>query len=164
MEHWKPIAGYEELYEVSDLGRVRSLKVGRCLKPQLAGLGYKKVELYRTGKKKSVFVHRLVAKAFVPNPSKFLEVNHIDEDKSNNAASNLEWCSRKYNINYGTCLARRANAQSIPVNQYDKSGNLIQTFKSLYDADKLLGVSYTSICKCCRGKLKSAGGYVWRYA
>lgn len=163
MEHWKPIAGYEELYEVSDLGRVRSLKAGRCLKPQAAGLGYKKVELYRTGKRKSVFVHRLVAKAFVPNPSKFLEVNHIDEDKSNNAASNLEWCSRKYNVNYGTCQARRAAAKSIPVNQYDKFGNLIQMFKSLYDADRLLGVSYTSISKCCKGKLKSAGGYIWRY-
>ena len=111
IEVWKAIEGYEGLYEVSTLGRVRSLDhydslgrlhIGVVLKPQLDG---KKNYLHINLGGKSINVHRLVAKAFIDNPNGYVEINHIDEDKTNNCVSNLEWCTRKYNNNYGSKLS-----------------------------------------------------------
>ena len=112
MEIWKNIVGYEGKYQISNLGRVKSLKDRygyreRILKPSTNKRGYKKVVLVKVGEKRKTFlVHRLVAEAFIPNPNNYSEVNHKDENPSNNNVDNLEWCTRKYNINYGTAIER----------------------------------------------------------
>lgn len=110
-EVWKDIEGYEGLYQVSNTGQVKSLNykghgVVKLLKQDIIHNGYKRVSLVKNGKKKNYLVHRLVAIAFLPNPHGYKEINHIDENKVNNMISNLEWCSRKYNMNYGTVIKR----------------------------------------------------------
>lgn len=115
MEEWKDIPGYEGLYQISSFGRVKSMGTSRdgwrfkekILKLTEEPKGYLKVGLRKNGKLKTVRVHRLVAESFVPNPECFPEVNHKDENKSNNRVENLEWCTAKYNSRYGT-KAKRA--------------------------------------------------------
>lgn len=120
IEEWRPIEGYEGLYEVSSYGRVRSLdryvrtcyeayklQKGKILSPAKDKFGYLKVVLNCNGKHKTINVHRLVAEAFIPNPDNFPQVNHRDEDKTNNIVDNLEWCDAKYNISYGSRNIRR---------------------------------------------------------
>ena len=99
-EIYKDIVSYEDLYEVSDTGLVRNKVSGKILKPLKNNRGYLHVRLYKDGIGKFKLVHRLVANAFIPNPLNLPEVNHIDENKSNNNVDNLEWCSRQYNIDY----------------------------------------------------------------
>ena len=119
-EEWRPIEGYEGLYEVSSYGRVRSLDryvktcyeayklhKGKILSPAKDKNGYLKVHLCCNGKHNIIRVHRLVCKAFIPNPDNLPEVNHKDEDKTNNSVDNLEWCDRSYNISYGTRTERQ---------------------------------------------------------
>ena len=110
-EIWKPIKGYESLYEVSNLGRVKSLKWGkeRILRTDKSNNGYLRVVLCKDGKKKKYLVHRLVCESFLPNSNNLPEVNHKDENKTNNKVDNLEWCDRTYNNRY---------SQSVAVNQY----------------------------------------------
>lgn len=171
-ETWKDVAGYEGLYQVSDLGRVRSLLHGkvRILKFLDNGYGYLKVELNRNGK----LVHRLVAEAFIPNPLNLPQVNHKDEDKTNNTANNLEWCTAKYNLNYGTCRVRMAAklkgrrrlvnwSRAKAILQYDKSGNLVKEWPSMIEVQRQTGFVQPHISDCCRGKRKSAYGYIWRF-
>ena len=110
-ERWSAIRGYEGEYEVSDLGRVRSIKSGGLiLKPDIKRNGYHTVCLWHKNSKKNRLVHRLVAEAFLPNPSNLEEINHLDEDKGNNRLDNLEWCSRKYNMNYGNIKTKMSEA------------------------------------------------------
>ena len=166
MEHWKSIAGYEGLYEVSDLGRVKSLKFGKekILKPRETHGGYLKVALCKDGKVEQSKIHRLVAKAFIQNPNNLDTVNHKDEVKTNNNVSNLEWMSMRDNINYGTRNKRAAESLSKKVQMLDKStGELLATFPSTHEAERVTGIAQSSISKCCKGKRKYAGGYVWRY-
>lgn len=121
-EEWRDIDGYEDLYQVSNMGRVLSLKFNhtennpKILKP-IELLGYLVVNLYKDGKMKSFKIHRLVAKAFIPNPDNLPEVNHKDENKFNNVVDNLEWCTTKYNINYGTAISRSSKTRSLPVEE-----------------------------------------------
>ena len=167
MEHWKPVVGYEEHYEVSDMGNVRSLKFGKekILKPGKNNRGYLKVSLYKDGQKKMSLVHRLVAEAFIPNPNNLETVNHKDEVKTNNVASNLEWMSQKDNTNYGTRNKRAGEAFSKKVQMFDKStGELLATFPSTREAARVTGINPSHISECCNGKKKSAGGYIWKYA
>lgn len=174
METWKAIAGYEGLYEVSDQGRVRSLnhRKSRILKTQKRYDGYLQAHLCKNSKMKNFLVHRLVAQAFCPNPDPihFDQVNHLDEVKTNNVASNLEWCDVKYNNNYGTHNDKVAKAlinypkKSKEVQKFDKQGNLLATYPSTMEAGRVTGICQSSIVMCCHGKLKSAGGYIWRYA
>lgn len=114
MEIWKDIQGYDGLYQVSNIGRVKSLNYSRTgkekiLKPCKAN-GYLQVYLYKEGKSKMYKIHRLVAMAFIPNPDNLPCVNHIDEDKSNNCEDNLEWCTVAYNNTYGTRIQRQAES------------------------------------------------------
>ena len=115
IEEWRPVVGYEGLYEVSNLGRVRSvdgyvkskgesyrLHKGKVLSPAKDTIGYLFVILHCNGKCKTIRIHRLVAQAFLLNPDNLTEVNHKDEDKTNNSVDNLEWCDHKYNMNFGT--------------------------------------------------------------
>ena len=105
-EHWKDICGYEGIYQISDLGNVKSLNFNHTNKPKLRALmkakdGYLFLRLHKNGKAKNYRVHRLVAEAFIPNPNNFPLVNHKDETVDNNCVQNLEWCTEKYNSNYG---------------------------------------------------------------
>ena len=166
MEHWKEIAGYEGLYEVSDQGRVKSLNFGkeRILKPRKNTVGYLGVGLRKDGQRKFLLVHRLVAESFIPNPNNLETVNHKDEVKTNNVADNLEWMSLKDNLNYGTHNKRSAEKRSKPVLMFDKKTcKPMKTFPSTMEAMRVTGIANSSISACCLGKLKSAGGYVWKY-
>ena len=164
MEQWKPIKGYEELYEVSNLGRVKSLprngtiKEEKILKQYVDRYGYLYVGL-RNKKVKKCKVHRLVAEAFIFNPNNLPQVNHKDENKQNNCVNNLEFCTSKYNVNYG----HRAEKVSKKVVCIKFNGEK-QIFKSSTEAGKTLSIDSSSITKCCKGKRETAGGYVWRYA
>jgi hypothetical protein len=118
-EQWKPIIiekngvvfDYSGLYEVSNKeGRIRSVKTGKILKPGKDKCGYSHVTLCKDGKTSRFQVHRLVATAFIPNPDNLPVVNHKDENPSNNCVDNLEWCTVKYNVNYGTCKQRMSEA------------------------------------------------------
>ena len=176
-EIWKDIAGYEDLYQVSNMGRVKSLerivsrKNGRrfsvnerILKPSTNHKGYLQVVLCKgSGKMKAFRVHRLVCEAFHENPKKKPWVNHIDENKANNTASNLEWCTVAENINHGTRTARAGKAQSKLVGQYTTDGELVKVWQSTMEVQRQLGFDNGVISKAARGKLKTAYGYVWKY-
>ena len=168
-EIWCPIKGYESLYEVSDQGRVRSLKFGkeRILKSGRDGDGYLLVGLHKNGVKRCR-VHRLVAKTFIPNPDNLPEVNHKDENKENNSVQNLEWCDRKSNCNYGTRNQRSAKSRmnnnlSKPILQFTKDGELVREWKSTRDIERNLGFNHGNISLYCNGKRKSAYGYIWKF-
>jgi hypothetical protein len=171
-ETWKDVAGYEGLYQVSDQGNVRSRRrrgsSGGILKPKVDRNGYVQVELYRKGQRKNILVHRLVAETFIPNPLNLPQVNHKDENPKNNAVDNLEWCTQKYNLNYGTCPARIAakllnGPCAKAVFQYDKFGNLIKEWPSTIEIQRQTGFAQSNISDCCLGKRKSANGYIWRF-
>lgn len=169
-EVWKPIKGYEGKYEVSTFGRVRSVSrkitykdgrvriyKGKILKPETCKNGYLYVNLGRKGRAKTV--HRLVAETFLPNPNSFPCVNHKDENKANPKLENLEFCSYKYNNNWGTKNARRAR----PIIQLDENHQKIKIWESAAAVEKELGISHAHIGSCCNGNRKTAGGFRWKY-
>lgn len=112
LEQWKSIEEYKEAYEISNFGRVKNIKTGNVLKNRTDKDGYLDIALFKNGKRKRFKIHRLVAQAFIPNPENKPQVNHIDEDKTNNHVDNLEWCTIKYNVNYGTNRNRAAEKMS----------------------------------------------------
>ena len=138
-------------YYVSDLGHVKN-KYGRILKPEIR-TGYYSVDLMKNGKRYKFRIHRLVAEAFIPNPDNLPQVNHKDEDKLNNEASNLEWCDNTYNTHY-------SKHQDLSVYCFD----LDKYFESASEASVHTGVCRTSIVKACRGQLTQAGGKLWCYS
>lgn len=164
-EIWCPIKGYGGLYQVSDQGRVRSLKFGKelILKSARDKGGYLMVAICKNGEQKTYRIHRLVAQTFIPNPDNLPEVNHKDEDKTNNSVQNLEWCSSKYNVNFGTRTRRMSEKRSKPVLQYTKSGEFVKEWKSATDVQRNLGFAKQHISDCCTGRYKSANGYIWKY-
>ena len=164
-EVWKDVSGYEGLYQVSNKGRVKSLKFGkeRIMKPCNNGRGYLFILLCKNGNRKKNKVHRLVAKAFLSNLDNLPEVNHKDENKTNNCVENLEWCDSKYNINYGSHNQRSGEKRSKPVFQYSKDGEFVRKWKSTKDVERNLGYAHTNISSCCLGKRKSAYGFIWKY-
>ena len=110
--------------------------------------------LQKDKKKKVYMVHRLVAQTFIPNPNVLPQVNHLDENKQNNNVSNLEWASCKENIRY---------SQSKKVNQHNKAGQFIKSWACITEAADKLNIQITNISACCKGKIKTAGGYIWEY-
>lgn len=173
MEEWRPIKGYEGIYEVSNLGNIRSLDrymyskrwngnrliKGHILKPTKSHNGYLRIELTdKEDERKKHPVHRLVAQAFIDNPNNLPQINHKDEIRDNNNADNLEWCDAKYNVNYGHCIEKHF----VKVNQYTLDGVFIKTYNSLTEASKE-GFNLSCISNCINNRLNSHKGYLWRY-
>ncbi len=153
-EEWRDIEGYEGLYQVSNLGRVKSFNyrghkgnIG-ILKPRLDGKKYETIALYKDGKPKYVRIHRLVAQAFIPNPNNLPQVNHKDENKTNNDMKNLEWCTNEYNHNYGTRNKRVSKALSKKVVCITTG----EIFDGIREAGRKYNISSGSITECCQGK------------
>lgn len=177
-EIWKDVVGYEGLYQVSNMGNVRSLdridkvgrlRVGRLLKPATYNNGYKRVMFSYDTKEKSFLVHRLVAEAFIDNPNNYPIINHKDENPSNNRVENLEWCTVKYNNNYGTVKERikKANInhpnKSKQILQYTLDGEFLKEYPSAMEVERQIGFRQGCISRVCRGERKSTGGFIWRY-
>ena len=150
MECWKDIKGYEGLYQVSNLGRIR--KDNKIINPWMQ-FGYKIVGLWKNNKCQKLRVHRLVAEAFILNPNNYTQVNHKDEDKSNNSVENLEWCTQGYNT---------SNAEK-EVIQMSIDETVLRTYKSLSEAARMSGVSLGNLSNLCNNKShrKTLGGYKW---
>ena len=160
-ETFVEIEGFEK-YEASNLGRVRNIKSGIVLKPWITKDGYLRHCLYKHNKRKNLLLHRIIATAFIDNPEKKPQVNHIDENKLNNDLSNLEWCTERENAIHGTRTKRVAEKLSQKVIQLDLNDNILNVFKSMRQAERETGVSVGNISSCCNRKTKSAGGYKWR--
>lgn len=167
-EIWKDIKNYEGLYQISNKGKVKSLerkvkgKNGsyntvkeKILKPGKNKIGYMIVVLSKDRKKKNYYLHRLVAEAFLNNPYNLQEINHLDEDKTNNNVNNLEWSTHIHNINFGTRTERTS-----------KKIICIETgieYQSIMEIQRKFGFNKSSISACCRGKIKTAGKLHWKY-
>lgn len=168
---WKYIEGYEYKYQVSNLGDVRSLLFDRkkILKPYIDTDGYCIVYLYKYRKSKSYRIHRLVANAFLPNPNNLPQVNHIDENTSNNCLWNLEWCDSQYNCNHGTRNLKISNKLSKPVVAKHIHFNIFVYFKNEYEAVKWLKcngypkANVSSINRCCNFNSHYAYNFIWRF-
>lgn len=184
-ESWKDIKNYEGFYQVSNYGRIKSLQRNvptkggstrisnvRILKAKINQHGYCTVTLIATGMGRGFFmVHRLVAEAFIPNTNHLPFINHKDENKLNNVVLNLEWCTAKYNTNYGTGIERRSKSQmcthpnSKRVRQLNLNGEEVAVFDSLAAASRAMGVHKTRIARCCRGEknANTSCGYKWEF-
>lgn len=174
-EIWKDIEGYEDYYQVSNMGRVKGLsRIIECkngfrqLKERILTFmkdrdGYLKLSLSKDGISKQYIVHRLVAEAFILNPKKLPQVNHKNEfEKWNNTVENLEWVTEKENINYGTGLKRRADKRSKRVYQYSKDYELIKVWKSATDTKKN-GYNAKHVSACCNLKRKTHKNFIWSF-
>lgn len=172
-EIWKDIKDYEGLYQVSNLGNVKSLKKQiirnnkykqtfqeKILKPGLSKNGYLTVSLCKKGKQKTFTIHRLVAEIFIENKNNYKCINHKDENKLNNKVNNLEWCTYEYNNQYNDKMKHRRKE----VFQYDKNNNFIKKWSGLITIQKELGINRNNVTRACKGVRKTAGGYIWRYA
>ena len=175
-EIWKAIAGYEGKYQVSNLGRVRSIprtekdSMGRrhrtnggIRKLTLSPSGYLVVNLWKDHKGSHKRVNRLVAEAFIPNPNNYDVVNHKDEDKINNHVYNLEWMTNADNLRYGTRTERAATSNQKDVIQMSAEGEVIAEYHSIKEASEKTGINKAGIAMNCRGERKKAGGFIWKF-
>ena len=153
----KDIIGYEGKYAITEGGNVWSYQSKRFLATSTHRNGYLKVSLWKDNKQKTFFIHRLVAEAFIPNPNNLPQVNHKDEDKTNNNVWNLEWCDRRYNMNYGTARERMAH-------KFGKEVRCVETgitYWSSKEAERQTGIWATHIREACKNPKRTAGGYHW---
>lgn len=168
IEEWRDIENYEGIYQISNKGRVKSFKKhynknGKIIKAIRIKNGYYNVVLCVNGTKHKEYIHRLVAKAFISNPNNYPFVNHKDENPSNNCVNNLEWCTQKYNMNYGSLLEKHKR-ESKAILQYDLENNFIKKWSSIASAERKLNISHCNIVACLKERRKHAGGYIWKYA
>lgn len=188
IEIFAPIIGYHGVYEISNLGRIKTLereceyinKNGKAVKymlpekiliPGIHTNGYLKISLYKNAKEERFFVHRLVAIHFISNPENKPEVNHKDGDRKNCKLNNLEWVTGSENkIHSFKVLGRKNiglkgkdNVSSKVVLQYDLNGNLLNEFESSGEARRRLRLLSNHITDCCTGKLSNAYGFIWKY-
>ena len=160
-EVWRDIVGYEGLYMVSNMGRVKSLNYNKCsgkekvLKQAINGMGYYTVHLYKDKKGKTFTIHKLIAQAFIPNPKNKKCIDHINTIRTDNRIENLRWVTQKENLN--NSLTRKNKSKSVMCIEEGK------IFTSGIEAGEYYGVNIGSISNCCKGKRKSAGGYTWRF-
>jgi hypothetical protein len=168
-EIWKDVVGYEGLYQVSNLGRVRSFGFdkwhkGKIIKGCFDGKKkYLFVSLHKEGKSKGFNIHRLVATAFIPNPNNLPQVNHKDENKENNCVENLEWCTSIYNTTYNNVAYKKADVLRKKVSQYLPDGTWIATYSSEMEAARQTGFAASHISAVCRGQQSFAYGYIWKF-
>lgn len=174
-EIWRKAAGYEDLYMVSNLGRVMSMDYRHTGKPKILKPieqkgGY--MSIHRKSHGKRIAIHRLVAETFIPNPKHLPCVNHINEDKQDNSVENLEWCDHFYNNTYGDRIKKMIKTREGRaewktefryVVQCSKDGEVIAKFPSCTAAGRAIGIDRTGINNCALGKQKTAGGYKWFY-
>lgn len=190
VEIWRDIKDYEGLYQVSNLGRVKSLEriIKRKLKgnliikeciliPSKDGGGYLHINLYKNKKYKTCLIHRLVAQAFIPNPENLPEVDHINTIRDDNRLENLHWVDRKgqmanpitkntrHLVRKGKYYGKYGteNTLSKPIIQYDLDGNFIKEWNYIKQVVNELKILPSSISNCLKNRSKSAGGYIWRY-
>lgn len=159
----RDIPGFEGRYAASASGKIWSYKNKRFLKDRDEKYGYRRISLRQNGSDQlqTFMIHRLVALAWVPNPDNLPQINHKDEDKTNNHYTNLEWCDIKYNINYGTRSERAGRARSRAVRCIETG----EVFPSIKAAGEWLNhTTGHSVNKCCLGQYKTSGGYHWEYA
>lgn len=176
-EIWKPIKGYEGLYEVSNLGRVKSLrremdskikhnkkiiKKEKIIKNISDKDNYLYCSLHKNGLRTNKRVHRLVAEAFLSEYDDSLEINHLDCNRINNKVDNLELCTRKSNMEHASKMGRMKPINKKKVCQYGKDKILIKSYESIALASKCVGISPTNISLAINKKIKTAGGYIWR--
>lgn len=168
MEIWKQFEGYNGRYEISTYGRVK--QDGTIKKHFYDWKGYPKIYLSDGDKNRKIyFVHRLVAMTFIPNPHKYPQVNHIDENKENNHVENLEWCTNAYNSNYGTRSERAGMANrccettSKKIYSVDAKTGQIEYFNSIGDAERKTGNSHCNIVRALKGRRPRCGGRQWFY-
>lgn len=165
-ENWKFVPGYEGKYMVSDQGRVKSVKWKGVEKetiftPWINIYGYPMVSLRKDGGKKGYGIHTLVYSAFVGAIPPGMQVNHINEIKTDNRLENLNLMTPEKNCNWGTRNERIGNK----IVQYDSNGDLVDIFTTANEAERKLGIFGTSIVACCRNRSghKTAGGFKWKY-
>ena len=174
-EEWRPVKGFEGFYEISNLGNLRSLDrvvqvgkgkrliKGKPLVRSSCSNGYKFHHISGNGVKKNALIHRLVAEAFIPNPYNLPEVNHIDEDRTNNRVDNLEWVTRSQNLNHGNYQIRKALSQGKPVIA-TFNGCEVARFGTEGIAARMVGGSQDGISLALRGEIKEYKGFGWEYA
>lgn len=177
---WRSVKGYDGRYLVSNTGLIYSKISNKVLKPNKMSNGYLSVELFKDGKSKRLLIHRLVAETFIDNPESLPIVNHKDEDRTNNSVDNLEWCTQKYNANYGNALEKKkrnrtvsdavknslllgSKSRQISVLQFTKSGEFLKRFNSAVEAGRILKINASHIGETCKQIRKSAGGFCWQY-
>lgn len=163
-EYWAPVTDNSN-YEISNWGRYRNAKTKKILSQQLDKYGYAISRLCYNGKRASKKTHQLVMNAFNPNHKNLPCINHKDEDKTNNCVWNLEWCTVKYNNNYGTKNQRHSEKIEKPVLQYTLDGQFVDRYNSAQEAADALGISYKEgIQRCARGIYEHSCGFIWKYA
>lgn len=165
MEIWRDIVGYEGLYQVSNLGRVKSLNYRGSKKEKILSLnrertGYERVQLYKEGQHKVERIHRLVATAFIPNPENKPCIDHINTDRSDNRVENLRWVTHKENCNNQTT---RKNGKRDGISKKIICVETGVIYNSIMEVERQLGILHSDICKCCKGTRITAGKMHWKY-
>lgn len=160
---WKVVERCPRI-EVNECGEIRYRDTGKKASTSVNAVGYIQVGVWMNGKAQTFNVHRLVAEAFIPNPDNLPQINHKDENRANCHVSNLEWCTAKYNCNYGTHIKNLRQYNCKPVVAIDKKTGVETTYFSLAEAGRKLSVNPDLISRCLRGGRKGTLNHYWRYA